>query len=112
MRICESIFASLLSKIYLLFLTHQTNVANTITMKPKLKLICEMKIRAILGLCLWMVVFSTSSNTKLFVSAGSGSDASDCPAECSCSSSGVVVDCSNRGLTKIPSPLPRKTVTL
>ena len=79
-------------------------------MKPKLKLICEMKIRVILG-CLWMVLL-TSLNTKLFVSAGGSGEVSDCPAECSCSSSGVVVDCSSRGLTKIPSPLPRKTVTL
>jgi len=80
-----------------------------LTMKPKLKLACEMKIRAILVVCMW-VVFSASSSTTLFVSAGSGS--TDCPAECSCSSSGVVVDCSNRGLTQIPSPLPKKTVTL
>ena len=79
-------------------------------MKPKLKLICEMKIRVIL-VCLWMVL-SASSNTKFYVSAGGSGEASDCPAECSCSSSGVVVDCSSRGLTKIPSPLPRKTVTL
>merc|ERR550539_1324756 len=79
-----------------------------LTMKPKLKLGGEMKIRAFM-VCLW-VVFSASSSSKIFVSAGSG--ASDCPAECSCSSSGVVVDCSNRGLTKIPSPLPKDTVTL
>ena len=79
-------------------------------MKPKLKLVCEMKIRVIL-VSLWMVL-SASSNTNIFVSAGGSGGASDCPAECSCSSSGVVVDCSSRGLTKIPSPLPRKTVTL
>ena len=79
-----------------------------LTMKPKLKLGGEMKIRAFM-VCLW-VVFSASSSSNIFVSAGSG--ASDCPAECSCSSSGVVVDCSNRGLTQIPSPLPKKTVTL
>merc|ERR550539_962875 len=51
-----------------------------------------------------------SFQSKIYVNAGSGT--SDCPAECSCSSSGVVVDCSNRGLTKIPSPLPKDTVTL
>ena len=77
------------------------------TMKPKLNLTSGMSLR-VGFLCMW-VVFSASLNTR--VSAGNGGS-SDCPAECSCSSSGVVVDCSNRGLTRIPSPLPKETVTL
>ena len=35
-----------------------------------------------------------------------------CPSQCSCSSSGVVVDCSDRGLTQIPNNLPKDAVTL
>lgn len=35
-----------------------------------------------------------------------------CPSQCSCSLAGAVVDCSGKGLTRIPSPLPRETVTL
>jgi hypothetical protein len=39
-----------------------------------------------------------------------GSDA--CPAPCSCSASGAVVDCSRRALRHIPQNLPKNTVTL
>ena len=39
-------------------------------------------------------------------------DSLACPSQCSCSSSGVVVDCSDRGLTQIPNNLPKDAFTL
>ena len=35
-----------------------------------------------------------------------------CPSECTCANDGAIVDCSRQGLTRIPSNLPRNTVTL
>jgi hypothetical protein len=42
--------------------------------------------------------------------AGTRTESSDCPVECS--SLGTFVDCSKRGLTKVPSNLPDWTETL
>ena len=52
----------------------------------------------------WLVLAALLATSDLFVQA--------CPIECSCSSSGVVVDCSDRGLTQIPEDLPKDAVTL
>ena len=35
-----------------------------------------------------------------------------CPSQCACANDGLIVDCSKKGLTRIPSNLPRNTVTL
>ena len=35
-----------------------------------------------------------------------------CPSVCTCANDGAIVDCSRQGLTRIPSNLPRNTVTL
>ena len=40
------------------------------------------------------------------------SEANSCPNSCTCANDGAIVDCSKRGLTRIPSNLPRNTVTL
>ena len=82
--------------------------SKNLTMKNKPKFDCAVLSRVVFMSIVFMLL--TSFQSKIYVNAGSGT--SDCPAECSCSSSGVVVDCSNRGLTKIPSPLPKDTVTL
>ena len=35
-----------------------------------------------------------------------------CPNQCTCANEGAIVDCSKKGLTRIPSNLPRNTITL
>ncbi len=40
------------------------------------------------------------------------SRASFCPDSCTCANDGAIVDCSKQGLTRIPSNLPRNTITL
>ncbi len=44
------------------------------------------------------------------ISATFGSEV--CPAPCSCSASGAVIDCSRRNLRHIPTDLPKNCVTL
>ena len=72
------------------------NTHGDVRLKEKNK--SEMWILAVV-----LLAWSSSSSNLL---------ANACPSECSCSSSGVVVDCSDRGLTQIPNPLPKDAVTL
>jgi hypothetical protein len=57
-----------------------------------------------------MLKFVVLSLIVVAVNATFGADV--CPAPCSCSASGAVVDCSRRGLRHIPTDLPKNTVTL